>query len=103
MGCGESLIAIVPSLSRKQAQPAEHTCSWPRRASGADRNVRLMAIWCTMGTADSPWERDMTEAIAGSIHAPEFPEGLEWLNTDTPLRLSDLKGKLVLLDFWTFC
>ncbi len=45
----------------------------------------------------------MTEAIAGSIHAPEFPEGLEWLNTDTPLRLSDLKGKLVLLDFWTFC
>ena len=45
----------------------------------------------------------MAEAIAGLIHAPEFPEGLDWLNTDTPIRLSDLKGKLVLLDFWTFC
>ena len=45
----------------------------------------------------------MTEAMTGPIHAAEFPEGLEWLNTDTPIRLSDLKGKLVLLDFWTFC
>lgn len=34
---------------------------------------------------------------------PEFPEGLEWLNTDKPLRLKDLRGKIVLLDFWTYC
>ncbi len=33
----------------------------------------------------------------------EFPEGVDWLNTKTSLRLSDLKGKLVLLDFWTYC
>ena len=103
MGLGESLITIVPSLSRKQAQPAEHTCLQARRASGAGCRVRSMAMWCKMGKADSMREGDMTEAIAGPIHAPEFPEGLEWLNTDTPIRLSDLKGKLVLLDFWTFC
>lgn len=35
--------------------------------------------------------------------APEFPEGLDWLNVDKPVRLSELKGKIVLLDFWTFC
>ena len=34
--------------------------------------------------------------------APDFPATLEWLNTDKPLSLKDLKGKIVLMDFWTF-
>ncbi|KAK9735763.1 hypothetical protein RND81_04G226100 [Saponaria officinalis] len=34
---------------------------------------------------------------------PEFPSRLDWLNT-APLQFSrDLKGKVVLLDFWTYC
>lgn len=41
--------------------------------------------------------------LEGSIHAPDFPAGLSWFNTDHPLSLNDLKGKIVLLDFWTFC
>lgn len=36
------------------------------------------------------------------IRAPEFPEGSEWVNTDRPLGLKDLRGKVVLLDFWTY-
>lgn len=39
----------------------------------------------------------------GKVNAPEFEPGLEWLNTDGPLRLAELKGKVVILDFWTYC
>ncbi len=39
---------------------------------------------------------------AGTVQAPDFPAGLEWLNVDRPLSLArDLRGKIVLLDFWT--
>jgi thiol-disulfide isomerase/thioredoxin len=39
----------------------------------------------------------------GKVNAPEFPEELEWLNTDRPLLMRQLRGKVVLLDFWTYC
>jgi hypothetical protein len=38
---------------------------------------------------------------AGTVHASQFREGLEWVGTQ-PLRLSELRGRLVLLDFWTY-
>ena len=33
--------------------------------------------------------------------APELNGGIAWLNTGKPLTLKELKGKVVLLDFWT--
>ena len=33
--------------------------------------------------------------------APDFPAGLRWFNVARPLSLSDLRGRAVLLDFWT--
>ncbi|XP_036919774.1 NHL repeat-containing protein 2 [Sturnira hondurensis] len=42
------------------------------------------------------WERDLS--------VPEFPEGLEWLNTEGPISVyKDLCGKVVVLDFFTYC
>ena len=32
--------------------------------------------------------------------APAFPTGLDWLNTPRPLTLAELRGKVVLLEFW---
>ncbi len=37
------------------------------------------------------------------LDVPPLPEGLGWLNTDKPLELKNLRGKFVLLDFWTYC
>ena len=36
------------------------------------------------------------------VRAPELV-GRGWLNTDGPLTMAGLRGRFVLLDFWTFC
>ncbi|XP_060027232.1 NHL repeat-containing protein 2 isoform X2 [Erinaceus europaeus] len=42
------------------------------------------------------WEQDLL--------VPEFPEGLEWLNTEEPISVyKNLNGKVVVLDFFTYC
>ncbi len=41
--------------------------------------------------------------LNGQTNAPDFPAGIQWLNTDHPFSIKDFRGKLVLLDFWTFC
>jgi thiol-disulfide isomerase/thioredoxin len=35
--------------------------------------------------------------------APSLEGGKAWINTTRPLKLEDLRGKFVMLDFWTFC
>ncbi|MFS7969878.1 putative thioredoxin-like protein [Helianthus anomalus] len=43
------------------------------------------------------------ESKGNTTQVPEFPSKLDWLNT-APLQLRrDLEGKVVLLDFWTYC
>ena len=42
--------------------------------------------------------------FGGGVEVPfDFPDQMQWLNTSEPVRLADLKGKFVLLDFWTYC
>ncbi|MCC6705717.1 MAG: redoxin domain-containing protein [Thermomicrobiales bacterium] len=43
----------------------------------------------------------MASRYAGTVRAPEFPPDAEWIGPR--LRLRDLRGKLTLLDFWTYC
>lgn len=47
--------------------------------------------------------KNNTMKYAGKVNAPDFPEGAEWLNTGKPLSIRDVRGKVVLLDFWTYC
>ncbi len=78
--------------------------------------LAVLSAACTSGstgpstttTAETPSTTSSTAApfegtsYAGTEPAPEFIEGLDWLNTDHPLTLAELKGKVVLLDFWTY-
>ncbi|MFQ3534451.1 MAG: thioredoxin-like domain-containing protein [Aggregatilineales bacterium] len=42
------------------------------------------------------------QSYAGKVRAPDFPVGLDWLNVPEPLSMTQLRGKAVLLDFWTY-
>jgi hypothetical protein len=38
-----------------------------------------------------------------AVRAPDFPDGLDWINTGgRALGLTELRGKIVVLDFWTY-
>jgi DNA-binding beta-propeller fold protein YncE len=65
----------------------------------------LLLMGCTRSEPVSPQppqpgEKEEKKKVA----APELDGGVAWLNTGGPLSLKkDLKGKIVLLDFWTLC
>ena len=44
----------------------------------------------------------MSSRYQGRVRAPELTGGRGWLNTDKPLSIAALRGKVVLLDFWTY-
>ncbi len=55
----------------------------------------------TQGGATTPAAATPTEPPAVENPAPEFPPGLTWFNVSEPLSFAKLRGKLVILDFWT--
>jgi hypothetical protein len=82
-------------------------------------SILILAACATTAAADPPVEAESpispasTDPPAAASSQP-FRADLEnfgpapeleneiWLNTSQPLRLADLRGKVVLLDMWTF-
>ena len=57
--------------------------------------LTIVLIFMAQGIFMSAQERP-------KVRAPEITGGRGWLNTDKPLSIATLKGKIVLLDFWTY-
>jgi sugar lactone lactonase YvrE len=63
--------------------------------------VALLLATVARAQDDEEGGVDVT-ALQGRVRAPELEGGRGWLNTDRPLTLAGLRGKVVLLDFWTY-
>jgi thiol-disulfide isomerase/thioredoxin len=72
--------------------------------------ITLIGLLVVMITAGVVYQTSRVQAqddepvftYAGTIAAPDFPADLNWLNVEKPLTMQDLRGKIVLLDFWTY-
>jgi DNA-binding beta-propeller fold protein YncE/cytochrome oxidase Cu insertion factor (SCO1/SenC/PrrC family) len=76
----------------------------------------ISLVWCCLASAtllaqDAPAPAPPMKPAAQPLDhpfpkrapAPEISGGSGWLNATGPLELKDLRGKFVLLDFWTYC
>ena len=79
---------------------------------GAARAMSVLFVLCLMAggriaqaqetRALQQKDSDMSIRQQGRVRAPELVGGRGWLNTDKPLQLAALRGKVILLDFWTY-
>jgi hypothetical protein len=61
----------------------------------------MSAPWWA-STAGPSSEACVTRPPHDRIYAPPLPEDADWINS-APLRMDDLRGRAVLLEFWDFC
>jgi len=66
-------------------------------SNGAFNATNLELSLYSKGGSNTPGEFNVKEPYA----APEFTGISTWLNSE-PLKMSELKGKVVLIDFWTY-
>ncbi len=86
---------------------------FPKSLSNIGLNVVVLGAVVAMGTVGflrigqiAPRPRSRIHALSTSfqpVQADHLDGGVAWLNTGGPIKLRELKGKIVVLDFWTFC
>ncbi|MCH7632795.1 MAG: redoxin domain-containing protein, partial [Planctomycetes bacterium] len=63
----------------------------------------MLTVTAIAGCSDGETQREGDTLSSPLRPAPELKGASAWLNTTKPLTLDDLRGQVVLLDFWTYC
>ncbi len=65
-------------------------------------NLSAIILLCFCQSPKATEEKKQNPLESPKINAPELKSQYGWLNTERPYSLQELRGKIVLLDFWTF-
>ena len=101
-------LGAVASLPAGQNTSQPGVSGHPRTAGlGLRVAAKPKSPYVQVAKKDDP---EPADAPAGDEHpfpqhlkAPALDGGVEWINTAGPIDLQHLRGKFVLLDFWTYC
>ncbi len=88
------LVALILAVGFYQAGRRPDGVRGVAQAQSAPGNPATDEGQSTAGAAENPFTRRI---------AARPLDGGEWVNTAGPLSLDDLRGRFVLLDFWTYC
>src|SRR4051812_12294399 len=89
----------MPLFSEESARmPTPNSRTWPFWSA-----CLVLALCCGALADEKPSKPLPQNPFPDRPLAPELDGGIEWLNTSGPISLKELRGKIVLLDFWTFC
>src|SRR5262245_44414142 len=83
---------------RASTRPLTHPTWWRALGGGL-----LLLLLLTLVLRPSGTNVDAGDKPRPRVQAPELVGGSDWLNTANPLTLPDLRGRIVVLDFWTLC
>jgi DNA-binding beta-propeller fold protein YncE len=96
LGCGMALLSF--------ATPASSSATRPEPRAKAPLGLPRLGAESLALRLEKDEKGDKDKEEKKKIAAPELDGGIAWLNTGGPLSIKkDLKGKIVLLDFWTLC
>lgn len=97
LGCGMAYLTFAVVTGRADQEPPAAPRS--KKRLGMSRLDALDPVALRRDDKDKKDDKEKKK-----VAAPELEGGVAWLNTGGPLTLKkDLKGKIVILDFWTLC
>ena len=65
--------------------------------------LMIVMVATAVVMAEDPLTEPVNNPFPNRWLAPSLDGGIEWLNTSGEITRKDLRGKVVLLDFWTYC
>ncbi len=97
------LIPILPAVLAACLVPPMQPAIDPGPADGQDRDADAPTPQpaADTGPADRQDRTIVRSDLPDLGPAPEIANTV-WINSDRPLRLAELEGKVVLIDMWTF-
>jgi thiol-disulfide isomerase/thioredoxin len=93
------LMVAINGCSRAADPPSDPPADSVPRAAVIQTSATTPAKAAASSNAAAPLENPFPNRTP----APSLDGGVEWLNTSAPVDLKNLRGKFVLLDFWTYC